>query len=259
MSGSAKKCPRPEWNDVPALLTEGSRSNTNASMKFFASSLSVLFVVALAGCASPNERAERDGWTWLFDGTSTDAFRAYKRDTFPKRGWSVENGTLKTIPGGDVVDLVTKERFKNFDLHLDWKISPGGNSGVMYHVTENFPKSYNTGPEMQILDDSKHKDGANPKTSAGALYALIAPTNKVLNPVGEWNHARIRVLDNHVEHWLNGKKVVEYDLNSPELEKLIADSKFKDMPRFAKEETGRICLQNHRAEVWFRNIRIHRL
>jgi hypothetical protein len=228
-------------------------------MNFFAKSLLVFSALLMTSCSTRQAAAEKNGWSWLFDGTSADAFRAYKRKTFPKKGWAVEKGTLKTIPGGDVVDLVTKERFENFDLHLDWKISPGGNSGVMYHVTENFEHSYETGPEMQILDDAKHKDGANPKTSAGALYALIAPTNKVLKAVGQWNHARLRVLNNHVEHWLNGVKIVEYDLGSKELRALIADSKFKDMPRFAKQKTGRICLQNHRAEVWFRNIRIHRL
>jgi hypothetical protein len=228
-------------------------------MKIFAKSLAVFFVLVLAGCATRQEQAEKKGWSWLFDGTSTDAFRAYKKGAFPKSAWTNENQTLKTIVGGEVVDLVTKERFENFDLHLDWKISPGGNSGVMYHVTENFERSYETGPEMQVLDDSKHKDGASPKTSAGALYALIAPTNKVLKPVGEWNHARLRVQTNHVEHWLNGKKIVEYDLNSKEVRKLIASSKFKDMPRFAKQKTGRIVLQHHRDEVWYRNIRIHRL
>jgi len=230
-------------------------------MNSFLKSLAAFSVVAivLSGCSTRRELAEKQGWSWLFDGTSTDAFRAYKQGTFPQKGWTNQNGALKTIVGGEVVDLVTKERFENFDLHLDWKISPGGNSGVMYHVTEDFERSYHTGPEMQVLDDSKHKDGGNPKTSAGALYALIAPTNKVLKAVGEWNHARLRVLNNHVEHWLNGKKIVEYDLNSKELKDLIAESKFKDMPHFARQKTGRIVLQNHHDEVWFRNIRIHRL
>lgn len=228
-------------------------------MNFFAKSLIALFALILVGCSTRRAAAEKEGWSWLFDGTSTESFRAYKRSAFPEKGWEIENGTLKTIVGGEVVDLVTKEKFENFDLHLDWKISPGGNSGVMYHVTEAFPQSYNTGAEMQVLDDSKHKDGENPKTSAGALYALIAPTNKTLKAVGQWNHARLRVLNNHVEHWLNGKKIVEYDLDSKELTDLIADSKFKDMPRFAKQKTGRIALQHHRDEVWFRNIRIHRL
>ncbi len=192
----------------------------------------------------------------LFDGKSADAFRGYKRDSFPDKGWRVENGTLKTIVGGEVVDLVTKEKFDNYDLQLEWRVSPGANSGIIYNVSEAFPSSYNTGLEMQVLDDSKHKDGGNPKTSAGALYALIAPKNKSLQPVGEWNHARLVVDGNHVEHWLNGRKIVEYDLDSKELDALIADSKFNKMPGFAKEKTGHIVLQHHRDEVWFRNIKI---
>jgi hypothetical protein len=112
---------------------------------------------------------------------------------------------------------------------------------------------------MQILDDTRHPDGKNPKTSAGALYALIAPKDKELKPVGEWNKARLIINGNHGEHWLNGKKVVEYELNSKELNDLIAKSKFASMPRFAKEPSGHIVLQHHHDEVWFRNVRIRRL
>ncbi len=171
----------------------------------------------------------------------------------------MENGLLKTIVGGEVVDLMTKEQFQDFELTLDWHISPGGNSGIIYRVAEKGANSYNTGPEMQVLDDAKHKDGQNPKTSAGALYALIAPTNKVLQAVGEWNHARLVVRGNHVEHWLNGRKVVQYEFGSEKLKSLIAESKFKDMPDFAQEKIGYICLQNHRDEVWYRNIKIRRM
>lgn len=228
-------------------------------MKFSLKSLVALSGLILVGCSSMHALAEKNELSVLFDGKSADGFRGYQETNFPAKAWVVEKGALKTIVGGEVTDLVTKEKFENFDLQLEWKVSPGGNSGVMYHVTEDFPKSYNTGPEMQILDDSKHKDGGNPKTSAGALYALIAPTNKVLKAVGQWNHARLRVLNNHVEHWLNGKKIVEYDLNSKELKDLIAKSKFKDMPGFAKPKSGHIVLQHHRDEVWFRNIRIKRL
>ena len=216
-----------------------------------------------SGCVTTSENksssSQKSGWISLFDGTSADAFRGYKRATFPDKSWKVENGTLKTIPGGEVVDLISKDEFHDFELQLDWKISPGGNSGVIYRVTEEFPHSWNTGPEMQVLDDSKHNDGKNPKTSAGALYALIAPQNKTLKPVGEWNHARLVVKNNHVEHWLNGSKVVEYTWGSPELTKLIAESKFKSFPEFAKKETGHIVLQNHHDEVWYRNVKIRRL
>jgi hypothetical protein len=196
----------------------------------------------------------------LFNGKNTDHWRGYKQDGFPSC-WSVENGTLRTIPGkGELkVDLVTKEKYGDFDLELEWKVTPGANSGVIYRVSEDFDRSYQSGPEYQVLDDEKNHDGKNPKTSAGALYALIAPTNKVLKPVGEWNKARIIVKNGHVEHWLNGKKVVEYQWGSDAVNKLIAESKFAQWPNFMKEDTGHIALQHHGGDASFRNIRIKKL
>lgn len=215
----------------------------------------------LIGCSTGSQHSfsPKSKTIVLFDGKSTDAFRGFRREVFPDKGWKVEDGTLKTIPRGDVVDLVSKETFENFDLQLEWRISPGGNSGVIYRSTEEFSAPWHTGLEMQILDDAKHKDGKNPKTTAGALYALIAPGDKNLQPVGDWNKARLLVNGNHVEHWLNGVKVVAYELDSPALAALIAESKFKAMPRFAKEKIGHIVLQNHRDEVWFRNITVRKL
>ncbi len=177
--------------------------------------------------------------------------------------WAIESGTLKTVPGldrGDRVDLVTRETFGDFELELEWKVSPGGNSGVIYRVAETEPMTWHTGPEMQVLDDSKHKDGASPLNAAGSLYALIpANANKTLKPVGEFNHAKIVFQNGHVEHWLNGSKVVEYKWGSPEIKALIARSKFSKLPRFMQEPEGRIALQHHGEEVWFRNVRIRRL
>ena len=129
----------------------------------------------------------------------------------------------------------------------------------MYRVSEAAAAPYETGPEMQVLDDDKHADGRDPKTSAGSLYALIAPKHKKLKPLGQWNKVRIVVQDSQVAHWLNGVKVVEYELGSAELNQLIARSKFNDMPRFAKEKTGFIDLQHHGDEVWYRKIRVRRL
>src|SRR5262245_35798546 len=217
-------------------------------------------LISLLNLLSSGAAENKPGnWETLFDGKSTAKWRGYKRDAFPDKGWKAENGALKTIVGGDVVDIVTKEKYDNFELELEWKISPAGNSGVMYRVSEAFDEPWNTGPEMQVLDDAKHADGQNPKTSAGALYALVAPVNKTLKPVGEWNTTRIVVNGNHVEHWLNGKKVVEYELDSKALQDLIAGSKFSDKPRFAKEPSGYIVLQHHTDEVWYRNIRVRRL
>ena len=201
-------------------------------------------------------------WKALFDGKSTDAWRGYGRDSFPTTAWKVENGELKTIAGvKDAVDIITKDKYGDFELELEWKLQPGGNSGVIYRAAEQPApgQSWHTGPEMQILDDAKHKDGLDPRTSAGALYGLVAPTNKTLKPAGEWNSVRLVVNGNHVEHWLNGNKVVEAELDSPEVKAFIAASKFKAYPRFAKEPEGHIVLQYHGDEVAFRNVRVRSL
>lgn len=199
------------------------------------------------------------GWEVLFDGKDTSKWRGYKQDKFPEKGWKVENGALRHVAGAGGGDLVTREKFGSFELRFDWKVAPGANSGVIYRVTEDRGASYETGPEYQVLDDAKHGDGKNPKTSAGALYALIAPNAaKVLKPVGEWNKARIVVRGNHVEHWVNKKKVVEYEWGSAEITQLIAGSKFKDMPGFAKNTSGHICFQDHGDDVWFRKIKIRK-
>jgi hypothetical protein len=200
----------------------------------------------------------RARWITLFDGKSTDAWRGYKAETFPAEGWTVEDGAIKATTGGHG-DIVTKETFRDFELELEWRVSPGANSGIFYGATEDQEYIWQSAPEMQVLDDDKHADGKNPKTSAGALYALIAPTGKVLRPVGEWNKVRIVVRGNHVEHWLNGKKVVEYDRGSDALKQLIAQSKFSAYPAFTASPEGRIGLQNHGDDVWFRKIRIRRL
>jgi len=223
--------------------------------------LSMVLLSLMSGFISLNggEAKVRPGkWETLFDGKSLDKWRGFKTNSFPGNSWKVEDGVLKTVAGGHGPDIVTREKFEDFELELEWKVTPGANSGIMYRVSEAFDAPYETGPEMQVLDDEKHDDGRNPKTSAGSLYALIAPKHKTLKPVGEWNKARIAVQGNHVEHWLNGAKVVEYELGSPELNQLIAQSKFKDMPRFAKEKTGHIDLQHHGDEVWYRNIRVRR-
>jgi hypothetical protein len=215
-------------------------------------------LAALSGPAA----AASGPWQALFDGKSVDAWRGYGRDTFPTNAWKVENGELRTIAGvKDAVDIITREKYGDFELELDWKLKPGGNSGVIYRAAEKPApgQSWHTGPEMQILDDEKHRDGLDPKTSAGALYALKAPTNKTLKPAGEWNSVRLVVNGNHVEHWLNGVKVVEAELDSPEVKGLIAASKFKEHPGFAKEREGHIVLQYHGDEVAFRNVRVRRL
>src|SRR6266571_2253344 len=224
--------------------------------------LFLLFVLLASGCISLNgaEAKVKPGkWEILFDGRSANKWRGFKMNSFPDQSWKVEDGALRTVAGAHGPDIVTKELYDNFELELEWKVTPGANSGIMYHVSEDFEAPYETGPEMQVLDDDKHADGKDPKTSAGSLYALIAPKNKRLKPVGEWNRVRIVVQDNQVAHWLNGVKVVEFELGTAELNQLIGRSKFNDMPRFGKEKTGFIDLQHHGDEVWYRKIRVRRL
>jgi hypothetical protein len=224
--------------------------------------LSVILALPSAGPVSlqgADAKAAPGKWEVLFDGKSVNKWRGYKMNSFPEQSWKVEEGALKTIAGAEGPDIVTKESFQNFELELEWKVKPGANSGIMYRVSEDFGAPYETGPEMQVLDDDKHADGKDPKTSAGSLYALIAPKNKKLRPVGEWNRVRIVVQGNQVEHWLNGVKVVEFELGSAELNQLIGRSKFKDMPRFGKEPGGHIDLQHHGDEVWYRKVRVRRL
>ncbi len=210
--------------------------------------------------AAPNTLTDAEkaaGWTLLFDGTSASGFKSFKKPSFPDKGWEAADGTLHVKAQGGGGDVVTKDEYQDFEFACEWKVSPGANSGIIYLAAEEgFDYPWQTGPEMQILDNSRHADGKSPLTSAGALYALIACSKDVTKPVGEWNAARVLKKGNHVEHWLNGVKVVEYEIGSPEVKKLIAASKFKDMPAFMTKAKGRVALQDHGDDVWFRNIKV---
>lgn len=198
--------------------------------------------------------AERDaGWRLLFDGTTTNGWRGFRQSAMPS-GWEAEGGELvRTGSGGDIV---TSEEFEDFELALEWKITPGGNSGVFFHVGEDDDAVWRTGPEMQVLDNDRHADGRNPLTSAGSNYALHAPRFDRTRPVGLWNQARLVVRGNHVEHWLNGDLLLEYELGSAEWRSLVAASKFASMPKYGTLRRGRIALQDHGDRVAFRNIKI---
>ena len=196
-------------------------------------------------------------WTVLFDGKTVKGLRGYKQSGFPG-SWEVVVGTLKTVPGHGV-DLISEEVYKNFELELEWKVPKGGNSGIFYFATEEGNYIWQSAPEMQVVDDAKHTDGKNTLTSAGALYALIAPSANVVKPVGEFNQVRIKVKNNHVEHWLNGTKIVEYVYDSDMMWDLVAKSKFNKMPLFAKASEGHIGLQGDHGLIWYKNIRIRRL
>jgi hypothetical protein len=214
------------------------------------------FALSAAVLSTP---ASADQWQTLYDGKSLAAFRCYNQPEIPAGVWSIEpDGSLKTMPGiKNGCDLVTRDKYKDFEFELEWKVPAKGNSGIIYRVTEVAGKpAWNQGPEMQILDDAGHRDGLVATRAAGALYDLVAPTEKVAKPAGEWNKARIVMKGNHVEHWLNDKKIVEYQWGSPEVQKAVAASKFKDMPLFMKAAEGHIGIQHHGEEAWFRNIKI---
>ena len=198
--------------------------------------------------------AERQaGWTLLFDGRTIDRWRGYGTQTVPP-GWVIADGALTRAR--PAADLASVDQFANFELSIDWKISPGGNSGIMFRVVEGADPPYYSGPEMQILDNAGHADGKAPETSAGSNYALHAPTKDMTRPVGEWNTARLLVNGTHVEHWLNGEKVVEYELGSPDWTARVARSKFSAWPTYGRATTGRLVLQDHGDVVAYRNIKI---
>ncbi len=195
-------------------------------------------------------------WVWLFDGSSLDKWRGYRMDHIPE-AWTVQDSTIYCA-GRDAGDLMTKGQWQNFDLRLEWKISEEGNSGIMYRVMEIYDFSYLTGPEFQVLDDAAYPD-ADPKGLSGAVYDVYAPIEDATRPAGEWNDTRILVDSTHVEHWLNGVKIVEYELFSDDWDQRIAESKWAGNTDFGRMIRGHIALQDHSDEVWYRNIRIKAL
>ena len=200
---------------------------------------------------TPAEQAA--GWRSLFDGKTTAGWRGYMKADMPS-GWQVVDGALTRVgPGGDII---TTDQFANFELALEWKVAPAGNSGIMYRVIEGPQNTYQSGPEMQVLDDARHADGKSPLTSAGALYGLYPAAAGVVRPAGEWNAVRIVANGAHVEHWLNGVKVVDYELWSPDWERRVAASKFHEWPPYGRAKRGHIALQDHGDWVAYRNIKI---
>lgn len=243
---------------------------------------------ALGASAPPNQltRAERDaGWRLLFDGRTLAGWRGLGYANVPAGHWTVEDGTIRKIanekvamgsdgrrlPGGDLMTVAT---YKDFELSWDWKMSPAGNSGLKYNVSEELsggqpsnvlrPATGSPGVshsaigfEYQMIDDDRHSDGKLPTHRSGALYDLITPdARKELKPIGEWNHSRVVFVGTHGEHWLNGIKVVEYELGSRSLDSALAASKFHTMPWYAQRRTGHIVLQDHGDDAWFRNVKI---
>jgi hypothetical protein len=216
--------------------------------------------------AAPNTLTPAEtkaGWTLLFNGTSLDGWRGYKKPDASDSRWLVENGTL-TLPAGSgqdtrgARDIVTTGTYEQFELTADWRISQGGNSGIKYFILEDMDSAI--GHEYQVIDDERHPDAKiGPHRQTGAFYDVLPAANRPLKPAGEWNTSRIVVRGQTVEHWLNGTKILSYTLDSPELRAAIAKSKFKDVARFGKRQNGHILLQDHGDQVWYRNVKIRNL
>ncbi len=217
------------------------------------------------------DQEKQEGWILLFDGQSTDHWRGAHKDHFPEQGWKAEDGNLMVMESDGAEsrnggDIVTKDEYSNFDLSLDFKITEGANSGIKYFVTESYDsKGSAIGLEYQVLDDQRHPDaklGNNGKgtRTIGSLYDLIAAdSQKNVNPIGSWNHAEIIVQGNHVEHWLNGQKVLSYERGSDQYKKLVNNSKYKDYKDFGLANEGHILLQDHGNRVYYKNIKIRPL
>lgn len=240
--------------------------------------LGAIAVLGWTACAGSDDRADASdldpAWRSLFDGVSFAGWRGVGRDTIPTAHWVVEDGTIRKLASGQVPtvadgqpleggDIMTVETFRDFELAFEWKVSPGANSGIKYNVSEAMstaaePRYAALGFEYQVLDDDLHPDAANgPNRQAGALYDMIGPdAGKVLRPVGEFNEGRIVFRHGHGEHWLNGMKVLEYDVASPRFNDLLAASKYAPIPDFAALRAGHIVLQDHGDDVWYRNLRI---
>lgn len=232
-----------------------------------ASILAAYATVPMAGrqaAAAPNTLTpaeQKAGWTLLFDGRSLDGWRGYKTPTAGGR-WRVADGFL-TLPPDDgkdtrgARDIISKDTFERFDLTWDWRIAPGGNSGLKYYVLEDRDSAI--GHEYQLIDDERHADakiGAHRQTAA--FYDVLPAANRPLKPAGEFNTSRVVVTGQSVEHWLNGQRVLQYELGSPAVREAVAKSKFNGIERFGTLQNGHILLQDHGNQVWFRNIKIRR-
>jgi hypothetical protein len=212
-----------------------------------------------------SSKEKSEGWELLFDGKNTDKWRSVNSDNFPANGWTVEHGTL-FLSGENAGDIITKEKFGNFELVLDFKLTHSANSGIKYFVTDMTNKAdgkiFKNGPEYQIIDDYNHpeiKDHQHEKSSTASLYLIYAPQNKKLKPEGEWNQVRIIAKGKYVEHWLNGIKVLSYERGTKEFRQLVSETKFKDQKDYGEVTSGHILLTDHHDKVYFKNIRIRRL
>ena len=220
-----------------------------------------LLLACAAAVATPavNQLTDQEkaaGWKLLFDGQTTEGWRTFKKQSFPAKGWVVQDGWLHCLgkSGGDIISDVD---YGDFELQWEWKLAPAGNSGVKYFVTET--RNAALGHEYQMIDDAREQDAnsADGKRVTASFYDVLKPTTSPpTRPAGEINQSRILVKGNHVEHWLNGVKVLEYECGSEDLKAAVAASKFKTTAGFGSKLKGHILLQDHQSEVWFRNVKI---
>jgi hypothetical protein len=226
-------------------------------------SAALMIGIALALTAARDDRTlnaltvkERaDGWRLLFDGKTTTGWRGYRQQSMPD-GWKAVDGALTRV--GPATDIVTRDEFGDFELTLDWNLSAGGNSGILYRVTEDEDLSWKSAPEFQIIDNA-YKEPLKPGQLAGANYDLHPPSRDATKPIGSWNETRIVARGSHVEHWLNGVKVVEYELWSDDWNRRVQASKFKDFAHYGRAHKGHLGLQDHGDRVAYRNIKIREI
>lgn len=246
-------------------LNESIKYCMRSVINFALSCISVMILFSFQPVQSDNTltTAEiKDGWKLLFDGTTMNGWRSYRNKT--TTSWEVSQGQLHAranITGltDKRSDIITTDQYGDFELSIDWKISHEGNSGILYHVTEEFEGSYKSGPEYQLIDDEGFPEHLEDWQKTAADYAMHPTTSRPTNPAGEYNHSRIIFKAGHVEHWLNGIKVVEFQAWTPEWFALKAKGKWKDVPGYGMAKKGFIALQDHGSEVWFRNIKIKAL
>lgn len=247
----------------PSRITGFMILSLAAGLAVWLSRPSHLASAAEPAASEPNvlTQAERDaGWRLLFDGKTLAGWRGYKTQAAPA-SWKIVDGSLVSKPaeGEALGHLLTVEQFDDFELTFDWKMVAGGNSGVFYRVTETQENPWDSGPEYQVLDNTRHLDGHNPLASASSCYAVYPPVSDLTKPVGEWNQSRIVAKGQHVEHWLKGEKVVEYEMGNPDWIAHVKTSRYWATPEWGRAAKGHFCLQDYGIAIEFRNIKVREI
>ncbi|RAJ10486.1 uncharacterized protein DUF1080 [Chitinophaga skermanii] len=255
-----KKLIVPALGVATAVVMTACGGNTAEKKADSVSTAATTPVAAAENTLTDTEKAE--GWKLLFNGQNLDGWRMYQSK--PADTWGVQDGLLHctgsaTDKSDKRGDLVTNDEYENFEFSADWKLAPQGNSGILYLVSEEFPSSYQSGPEYQLIDDNNFPEKLEDWQKTGGNYAMNPPLKNASKPIGEWNNTRIIVNKGHVEHWLNGEKVVEYELWNDEWKKHKSEGKWKDTPSYGSAKKGHIAFQDHGSEIWFKNVKLKQL